>query len=119
MRGSAGGGAGRARNVADWRAAGRSRKLFGPRRNFAESAPALVREECADSWRGRGRAGGVRAEHAADGAVHEALSAARVCNASFRFTRCTRSDAEIDGSGVHEGGDGAVELNARALSKRG
>src|ERR1700729_875454 len=110
MRGSAGSGARSAGNVARRRIVGGSGEFFGFGRGADQPAPAYLREECADFGRGRRRAGGLRAKHAADGTLHEELSAAGVYDAPVWMTGCGCCDEEIGGSGVNESGAGAVAI---------
>src|SRR5271156_1726257 len=114
---SAGSGARGARDVARGGIAGGGGKLFGFRRGGDQPAPAYLREKCANSGRRRRRARGLRAGHAADGALHEELSAAGICHAPVWIAGCGCSDEEIGGSGIYESGAGAVEIAATEVAE--
>src|SRR5580704_3803989 len=117
MRRSARSGTGGAGDAARGRIAGGGREFFGFGRGAAESAPPYLREECADSGRGRRRTGSLRAEHAADGALHEELSAAGVCDAPVRIAGRGCGDEEIGGSGINESSAGTVAVVAAKAAR--
>src|SRR5580658_135339 len=110
MCGSAGSGAGGAGAITRRGIAGRGREFFGSRRSRAEPTPSYLREKCADFGRGRRGTGGLRAEHAANGALYEELSAARICNAPVWIAGRRCGDEEVGGSGVNESGAAALAV---------